>query len=173
VFLFMQFLSRYNRGVRSPLISSLFPLIWLILPIPMYIRFEKSSILAYLPLFQAIPSENKSLARTQTAVLRHITMLLGYNPQDKCFFLQPGRVRSSPVFNSFVSNLPQVLDQNFRVGATILPISLSVLHYSPAPSKSAGSRMHPSYSLWYLEPHVRRHWLFSLIVILYKVRKND
>ncbi|OXA59651.1 Protein unc-79 [Folsomia candida] len=130
VFLFMQFLSRYNRG--------------------------------------PIPSENKSLARTQTAVLRHVTMLLGYNPQEKAFFLTPSRVRSSAIFNSWISNLPQVVDQNFRVGATMLPISLTVLHYCPAPNKSAGSRMHPSFSLWFLEPHVRRHWLISLIVILYK-----
>lgn len=82
-------------------------------------------------IFQPIPSENKSLSRTQTAVLRHVTMLLGYNPQEKAFFLTPGRVRSSAIFNSFISNLPQVMDQNFRVGATILPISLTVLHYCP------------------------------------------
>ncbi|ODN04336.1 Protein unc-79 [Orchesella cincta] len=129
-FLFMQFLSRYNRG--------------------------------------PIPSENsKALARTQNVLLRHLNMLLGHNPQDKTFFIPPSRMRSSPVFNSFISALPQVLDQNFRVGGTLLPMSLTILQYCPAPSKNAGSR-YPSYSLWYLEPHVRRSWLMSLIVVLYK-----
>lgn len=118
---------------------------------------------------QPIPSDNKALAKTQNVLLRHITMLLGYNSNDKTFFIPPARMRSSPVFNSFVSTLPQVLDQNFRVGGTLLPLALTILQYCPAPSKNAGQRAHPSYSLWYLEPHVRRTWLMSLIVILYKV----
>ncbi|CAG7837387.1 unnamed protein product [Allacma fusca] len=130
VFLFMQFLSRFNRG--------------------------------------PIPSENKALARTQLAVLRHVTNLLGYNSTDKSFFLTPGRLRSSTVFNSFLSNLPQVLDQNFGVGKTLISTSLTVLHFCPAPNRVAGNRVHPYYSLWLLEKHVRRYWLSALIVILYK-----
>ena len=121
---------------------------------------------------QPIPSDNKALARTQLAVLRHVTTLLGYNPSDKNFFVTPTRLRASAIFNSFLSNLPQVLDQNFTVGKTLIPISLNLLHYCPAPNRIAGQRLHPYFSLWLIEKHVRRYWLSALIVILYKVRLN-
>lgn len=104
---------------------------------------------------------------------------MGHNPNEKAFFLTPSKLRCSTVFNSFVANLSQVLDQNFGVGATVIPIALTVLHYAPAPNKASGHRPHPFYSLWYLESHVRRYWLTSVIVILYKVtilyikRKKD
>ncbi|KAG8292807.1 Protein unc-79 [Homalodisca vitripennis] len=32
---------------------------------------------------------------------------------------------------------------------------------------------HPTYSLWYLEPHTRRSWLMALLVILYKYQYNQ
>jgi len=120
-------------------------------------------------LFQPIPSENKALAKTQTAVLRHLAVLMGYNSIDKTFFITPSKIRASPAFNSFMANLPQVVDQNFKIGASVIPLSLTILHYAPAPNKASGIRPHPFYSLWCLETCIRRYWLNGLIVMLYKV----
>lgn len=147
----MQFLSRYNRGV-----SSRYDLQF----------FEICDTYSKL---QPIPSENKALARTQTGVLRHLAMLMGYNSVEKIFFNTPSKIRSSPAFNSFMANLPQVVDQNFKIGASVIPLSLTIMHFAPAPNKAAGIRPHPFYSLWYLEAYVRRYWLNALIVMLYKV----
>lgn len=86
--------------------------------------------------------------------------------------------RSSAVFNAFIGTLPQTLDQNHLMGGHILPAALQVLLYSPSPANvcSAASENNqcPSYTytLWRLEPHVRRNWLMSVEVIMYKVNAN-
>lgn len=80
------------------------------------------------------------------------------------------------MFNAFLATLPQMLDQNHLMGGHLLPAVLQVLLYSPSPANVASaaneSNQSPSYtySLWRLEPHVRRNWLMSVEVILYKVR---
>lgn len=66
--------------------------------------------------------------------------------------------------------LPQVLDKNFSLGNIILPVSLSLLQLCPSPQRYASDYQAPTYSLWVLEPHIRRSWLNALLVILYKVR---
>jgi len=88
----------------------------------------------------------------------------------------PARLRTSAVFNAFMSNLPQVLDQNHLIGWCMLPTALQVLLFSPNPLTAAiipGTELLQtivySYSLWYLEPHVRRNWLLSVLIVLYKV----
>ena len=63
----------------------------------------------------------------------------------------------------------QVLDRNFKLGNTILPITLLLLQYCPSPQRYASDYQPPNYTLWYLEPHTRLSWLRSLLVILYKV----
>lgn len=65
--------------------------------------------------------------------------------------------------------LCQVLDRNFKLGNTILPITLLLLQYCPSPQRYASDYQPPNYTLWYLEPHTRLSWLRSLLVILYKV----
>jgi len=79
--------------------------------------------------------------------------------------------RTSPVFNVFLSNLPQLLDQNHLMGRVLLPTCVILLQYCPCPYHSPSAECQtPDYSLWYLEPHSRRCWLMSLLVLLYKVR---
>ncbi|KAK7493418.1 hypothetical protein BaRGS_00015318 [Batillaria attramentaria] len=76
--------------------------------------------------------------------------------------------RSSAVFNAFLSGVPFVLDRNFKLGNTILPITLLLLQYCPSPQRYASDYQPPNYTLWYLEPHTRLSWLRALLVILYK-----
>ena len=66
----------------------------------------------------------------------------------------------------------QVLDRNFKLGNTILPITLLLLQYCPSPQRYASDYQPPNYTLWYLEPHTRLSWLRSLLVILYKVGRG-
>lgn len=82
--------------------------------------------------------------------------------------------RYSATFNAFIANLPQMLDANTPVGTTMLPLVVQILLFAPNPSIQAGGGlelMHNislTYSLWYLDSHVRRNWLMSILVILYK-----
>ncbi|RZF46360.1 hypothetical protein LSTR_LSTR011144 [Laodelphax striatellus] len=129
---------------------------------------------------QAYPSDEKIMAKHQHIVLRHFYLLLGYNVTENKFHITPSRLRSSPVFNVFISNLPQLLDQNHLMGGMLLsPVVVALLHYCPAPPHLAATLLEgsqppsqqpttPTYSLWYLEPHVRHSWLMALLVVLYK-----
>ncbi|KAJ8308209.1 hypothetical protein KUTeg_013083 [Tegillarca granosa] len=76
--------------------------------------------------------------------------------------------KSSAVFNAFISGVQFVLDRNFELGNTILPITLLLLQYAPSPQRYASDYQPPNYTLWYLEPHTRVAWLTTLLVILYK-----
>lgn len=138
---------------------------------------------------QAYPAEEKSLGRTQTIVLKHLWLLLGisintpptititlslltgYTQTDRGIHLPPQHLRASPAFNVFLANLPQVMDQNHLMGRIIFPTCLILLQYSPSPYyvSSVMEFQQPLYSLWALEPHARKNWLMSLVVILYKV----
>lgn len=82
--------------------------------------------------------------------------------------------RNSSVFNVFITNLPQVLDQNNIMGWATIPPILAILRHCPCPPHSVLTTEYqpPIYSLWYLEPHIRRSWLMSLLIILYKVSFN-
>lgn len=120
---------------------------------------------------QAFPSEDKNAIKTQGIVLKHLYLLLGYSQNDKLLFLPPQRLRSSPAFSVFLSNLPQLLDQNHLMGKMLLSTSLMLLQCSPSPFYIPNTLEleQPTYSLWAFEPHVRRNWLMSLVVLLYKV----
>ncbi|XP_078033882.1 UNC-79 domain-containing protein [Augochlora pura] len=119
---------------------------------------------------QAYPTDEKPLSKTQGIVLRHLYLLLGYNQTERTFHTSPQRLRVSPVFNVFIANLPQLLDQNHVMGWVMTPPVLAILQHSPCPPQGLSSMDHqaPTYSLWYLEPHNRRSWLMALLVILYK-----
>lgn len=121
----------------------------------------------------AFPSDEKMLAKTQNIVLRHLSILLGFSPQDKCFCISPSKMRTLPMFNSFLANLPRVLDRNFKMGTVLLPMCLPLLQYCPAPSRSSSEAAHLNYSLWCLESHSRHAWLVSVCVLLYKYRYNS
>ncbi|XP_025104233.1 protein unc-79 homolog isoform X4 [Pomacea canaliculata] len=107
-------------------------------------------------------------AKAQNVVLRHLNVLLGYNQTEKSFSVPPFKLRCSAVFNAFISGVPFVLDRNFKLGNTILPITLLLLQYSPSPQRYASDYQPPNYTLWYLEPHTRLSWLRAFLVILYK-----
>ncbi|XP_017885375.1 protein unc-79 homolog isoform X4 [Ceratina calcarata] len=119
---------------------------------------------------QAYPTDEKPLSKTQGIVLRHLYLLLGYNQTERTFHTSPQRLRVSPVFNVFIANLPQLLDQNHVMGWVMTPPVLAILQHCPCPPQGIPPTDHqaPTYSLWYLEPQNRRSWLMSLLVILYK-----
>ncbi|CAH2007924.1 unnamed protein product [Acanthoscelides obtectus] len=124
---------------------------------------------------QAYPAEDKRLSKTQAIVLKHLYLLLGYSQNDRGLYLSPQRLRSSTVFNVFLSNLPQLLDQNHLMGKHMLPTVLILLQYAPSPYYIPNTvELHmPAYSLWELEPHIRKNWLLTLIVLLYKYQYNQ
>ncbi|KAF6204812.1 hypothetical protein GE061_018974 [Apolygus lucorum] len=118
---------------------------------------------------QAYPSDEKVLAKTQSIVLRHLYLLLGYNQNERGFHIPPSKLRTCGVFNVFICNLPQVLDQNHLMGGMLMQTCLLLLHYCPCPPyHTPDCQTTPAYGLWYLEPHVRRLWLTSTLVLLYK-----
>ncbi|XP_066589783.1 protein unc-79 homolog [Prorops nasuta] len=121
---------------------------------------------------QAYPTDDKNLSKSQGIVLRHLYNLLGYNQAEHTFHYTPQRLRVSPVFNVFIANLPQLLDQNHEMGWLMTPAVVAILQHCPCPPQGVPSTDHqtPSYSLWHLEPHLRRSWLMSLLVILYKCK---
>ncbi|XP_072402043.1 protein unc-79 homolog isoform X3 [Diabrotica undecimpunctata] len=123
---------------------------------------------------QAYPAEEKNLAKTQGIVLRHLYLLLGYSQNDRGLYLPPQRLRSSPAFSVFLSNLPQLMDQNHLMGRLLLPTCLILMQYAPSPYyiPSAMEFQQPTYSLWDLEPHFRKNWLMSIVVLLYKYQYN-
>ncbi|KAJ9575224.1 hypothetical protein L9F63_025823, partial [Diploptera punctata] len=123
---------------------------------------------------QAFPSDEKSMAKTQSIVLRHLYLLLGYNQNERGFHVQPQRLRMSPVFNVFLANLPQLLDQNHLMGWVLLSTCVMLLQYCPCPHQSPSAEYQtPTYSLWFLEPHSRRCWLMAVLVILYKYQYSQ
>ncbi|XP_017847937.1 protein unc-79 homolog isoform X11 [Drosophila busckii] len=120
---------------------------------------------------QAFPSEEKPVTKTQNIVLKHLFLLLGHNQIDKTFHTTPGNLRVSAVFNAFLANLPQVLDQNHLIGGLILPSVMQIILYAPNPVNTSGESYQNlvfNYSLWNLEQYPRRNWLFTLLVVLYK-----
>ncbi|XP_003736929.2 protein unc-79 homolog isoform X1 [Drosophila pseudoobscura] len=120
---------------------------------------------------QAFPSEDKPVTRTQNIVLKHLFLLLGHNQIDKTFHTTPESLRVSAVFNAFLANLPQVLDQNHLIGGLILPSVMQIILYAPYPTNTSGESYQNivfNYSLWHLEQYPRRNWLFTLLVVLYK-----
>lgn len=79
--------------------------------------------------------------------------------------------RASAVFNAFMANLPQVLDQNHLIGGLILSSVMQVILYAPNPNSSVADSYQNqvfNYSLWYLELYPRRNWMFTMLVVLYK-----
>ncbi|KAF5283433.1 hypothetical protein FQA39_LY04809 [Lamprigera yunnana] len=119
---------------------------------------------------QAYPSEEKSMSKCQAIVLRHLFLLLGYSQNERGMYIPPQRLRASPSFNAYLSILPQLLDQNHLMGRILVPNSLILLYYAPSPHYiiNTADFQQPTYSLWALEPHCRRNWLMSLVVLLYK-----
>ncbi|XP_038207458.1 protein unc-79 homolog [Zerene cesonia] len=142
---------------------------------------------------QAHPTDEKTNNnKTQDLVLKHLFLLLGYNSVDKYFTITPQTLRMSSIFNAFMANLPQVLDQNYMMGASIAEPTLLLLQYCCRPSApssastslggavggagggavggagEAAAAAPVTHSLEALQPHVRRHWLMALLVILYK-----
>ncbi|XP_052835332.1 protein unc-79 homolog isoform X5 [Drosophila gunungcola] len=120
---------------------------------------------------QAYPSEEKPMTKTQNIVLKHLFLLLGHNQIDKTFHTTPESLRVSAVFNAFLANLPQVLDQNHLIGGLVLPSVMQIILYAPNPTSTSGESYQNivfNYSLWHLEQYPRRNWLFTLLVVLYK-----
>ncbi|KAK5639447.1 hypothetical protein RI129_011939 [Pyrocoelia pectoralis] len=110
---------------------------------------------------QAYPSEEKGIAKSQAIVLRHLFLLLGSE-------LHQLLVLTYQIYH-------QLLDQNHMMGRLLLSNTLIVLQHAPSPHYLTSNMdyQQPSYSLWALEPHCRRNWLMSLVVLLYKYQYNQ
>lgn len=122
----------------------------------------------------AFPTDEKPTCRLMAIVLKHVYLLMGFNHNEKLFQFSSGRIRCSSVFNGFMANLPQFLDQNHEMGATesLFNFVIQLLIYAPYPNNTIPATFevmqNTSYSLWFLEIQVRRNWLMALLVILYK-----
>lgn len=122
----------------------------------------------------AFPTDEKPTCRLMAIVLKHVYLLMGFNNNEKMFQFSSGRIRCSSVYNGFMANLPQFLDQNHEMGATdsLFNFIIQLLIYSPYPNNSIPATFdvmqNTTYSLWFLEIQVRRNWLMALLVIFYK-----
>ncbi|KRX95168.1 Uncoordinated protein 79 [Trichinella pseudospiralis] len=106
-----------------------------------------------------VNADEKASAKRQSSVLRHLNMLLGFNVQERTFTIPAHRLR-------------QLLDNNVFFVRQILPLASSLLVYLPSPPKMFAPNSSVSITsdctLWCLEPHMRQHWMWSLLLILYK-----
>ncbi|XP_074599916.1 UNC-79 domain-containing protein isoform X2 [Brevipalpus obovatus] len=115
------------------------------------------------------PMEEKTMARNQQIVLRHLNILLGFSPSERNFLVSAANLRNFPVFNAVITSMPKVLDFNFKMGTMMLSTFLPLLVYSPSPLKQTSDlNKKPFYSLWLLQPHIRQSWLMSVMIIMYK-----
>ncbi|CAB4070119.1 UNC79 [Lepeophtheirus salmonis] len=129
-------------------------------------------------------SDEKQTSKTSPSAkaIQSLYSLLGFNENERRFTTMPHKIRSTPAVNAFLSNLPQVLDNNFKIGETLLPNIILVLQKKlPFPQLCASSwqtgytLMQEShlfqgcgYSLWHLEPSARKSWLSAVLVMVYK-----
>lgn len=122
----------------------------------------------------AFPTDEKPTCRLMQIVLKHVYLLMGFNQNEKMFQFSSGRIRCSSVFNGFMANLPQFLDQNHEMGSleSLFNFIIQLMIYAPYPNNTIPATFdvmqNTSYSLWALEIQVRRNWLMALLVILYK-----
>lgn len=127
----------------------------------------------------AYPTEEKPTCRLMSIVLKHVYLLMGFNQNEKMFQFSSSRIRCSSVFNSFMANLPQFLDQNVDMGSSdsLFNFIIHLLIYSPYPNNSIPATFdvmqNTTYSLWFLEAQVRKNWLMAVLVILYKYNLNN
>lgn len=91
---------------------------------------------------------------------------------ENVFLLNAYDLRKKSVFSSFLSALPDVLDLNLSIGNLLLNLVFPIMVYCPAKHDfiyvSDVENLSPNYSIWLLQSHLRRSWLSSLIIILYK-----
>ncbi|XP_065829226.1 protein unc-79 homolog isoform X2 [Oscarella lobularis] len=96
---------------------------------------------------------------------------LGWAKVNEYFNHQPEEMRSYSEFSAFLSGIAQVFDENVEWGKKLLDFTIGLLLYCPATDrdsvpKEANDR--PQYSLAHLTPEMQRHWLTTVIIILYK-----
>ncbi len=92
--------------------------------------------------------------------------------------------RHTPVCNAFLYKLPLVLDYNKvtgreaepvdtstqrRTGEQLVSIGMQLLQYIPSPQRFASDHQPITYTLHVLPTHDRHVWLWSLLLVLYKV----
>ncbi|CAG0916657.1 unnamed protein product [Notodromas monacha] len=123
-------------------------------------------------LAKPVAADDRPKLKVQNIVIQHLSILLGYLPVEKTFVVPPLKIRFSPMFNAFLSSLPDVLDRNVKVGNLLAPNLLAILIYCPSPQKAPGERYPPNYSLWLVDPPLRHSWLVSSLIFLYKYHYN-
>ena len=123
-------------------------------------------------------SISQPFGKTSAKALQSLYTLLGYNENERRFTTMPYRIRCTPAINAFMANLPQVLDNNFIMGRYLLLNTILILQKIPFPPRYATSwtqaytLMQEKYmfqgcgfSLWHLEPSMRKNWLSAVLVI--------
>lgn len=135
-------------------------------------------------------------------VLKHLYSLIKYNTHDNLFTVSPNilrfglliylflnicnifnidsttKTRKTTAISAYLSGLPMVLDRNFLLGNSILPIVLRLLRYLPLPSIDENVSIRasqlqaestaPNYTIGLLNSQLRHSWISSMVIILYK-----
>jgi hypothetical protein len=95
-------------------------------------------------------------------------------------------LRTTTQFCSFFASLPQVMDGNFPIGNLLITNIVLILHKSPFPPRYAANWQPTfsilqenliyhgcSYTLWHLEPCLRKQWLEAMLVLVYKYNFSE
>lgn len=119
--------------------------------------------------------------KTSAKAFQSLYTLLGFNENECRFTTMPYRIRCTPAINAFMNNLPQVLDNNFAIGKLMLVNVILIMQKIPFPPRYATTWQHAytlmqekylfqgcGFSLWHLEPPMRKNWLNTVMVIAYK-----
>ncbi|OQV19140.1 Protein unc-79-like protein [Hypsibius exemplaris] len=142
------------------------------------------------PLYALVNAFMKFLSRYPVAIdapessdveLRRQTLLrfnyfLGYHNEANSFSIMVKDLRSSTSFFSFLASLPEVLDSNMRLGASIMNIAVSLLSYCASTQNDVGLNNRAVMSgrnVSALPPHCRGFWMQSLFILLFKYGSGD
>jgi len=137
---------------------------------------------------QAEIPENKSCVKylALQKSFHGLFAILGYDEKEQRFRTMPHKIRTTAQFCSFFANLPQVMDNNFGIGNHLISNIVAILFKSPFPPRYVAnwqptySILHENlifqglhYTLWHLEPIVRKQWLEACLVLVYKYNFSE
>ena len=149
----------------------------------LFMQFLSHTDQAFLP-----PSSEEKRAKVHpmTRCFQSLYSLLGYNENERRFQVMPHKIRATPSVNAFLAYLPQVLDYNYQIGENMILSCILILQKIPFPPRYAATSWQQAhtlmqeshmfqgcgFSLWYLEPSLRKNWLLAVLVIFYKYDFN-
>ena len=99
-------------------------------------------------------------SQTSAKAFQSLYTLLGFNENERRFTTMPYRIRCTPAINAFMTNLPQVLDNNFAIGKLILLNTILILQKIPFPPRYSTTWQH-AYTL------MQEKYLFQVIFLAF------